>query len=87
MAQDGNLPVGDSCYRYLGRFDDGGRLPLVGGGVYHYPVVTAVVDESVGVSAHTLRWYESIGQVQVPRGDAGYRSYDTDVIGRIIFVI
>ena len=50
------------------------------------PLRIGEVAEFVGVSAHTLRWYESIGLVQVPRDDAGYRSYDTQAIGRIIFV-
>jgi DNA-binding transcriptional MerR regulator len=39
-----------------------------------------------GVSAHTLRYYERIGLVDVPRDASGRRSYDRDAVGRIVFV-
>ncbi|MEU4295164.1 MerR family transcriptional regulator [Kribbella sp. NPDC026596] len=39
-----------------------------------------------GLTAHTLRYYERIGLVQVGRDDAGYRSYDRQAMGRIMFV-
>ncbi|WP_328522284.1 MerR family transcriptional regulator [Kribbella sp. NBC_00359] len=39
-----------------------------------------------GLTAHTLRYYERIGLVQVGRDDAGYRSYDRRAMGRIAFV-
>ena len=46
----------------------------------------AEVAELVGVSAHTLRYYERIGLVEVDRDQAGYRLYDRDAIGRIVFI-
>jgi len=39
-----------------------------------------------GLTAHTLRYYERIGLVQVGRDDAGYRSYDRQAMARIAFV-
>ncbi|MEV5963710.1 MerR family transcriptional regulator [Kribbella sp. NPDC051952] len=39
-----------------------------------------------GLTAHTLRYYERIGLVQVGRDDAGYRSYNQQAMARIVFV-
>ncbi len=51
------------------------------------PLMTvAEVAELVGVSAHTLRYYERIGLVEVGRDVHGYRSYDRDAVGRVIFI-
>lgn len=50
------------------------------------PLGIAEVAELVGVSAHTLRYYERIGLVQVDRDRSGYRAYDREAIGRIVFV-
>jgi len=46
----------------------------------------AQVAEVVGVTAHTLRYYERIGLVDVGRDTAGYRRYDRDALARVVFV-
>lgn len=46
----------------------------------------AEVADIVGVTAHTLRYYERIGLVSVPRDSAGRRAYDRDALGRVVFV-
>lgn len=38
------------------------------------------------VSAHTLRYYERIGLVSVPRDASGYRRYDAAAIRRLVFI-
>lgn len=50
------------------------------------PLSVAEVAELVGVSAHTLRYYERIGLVRVARDQSGYRLYDRESIGRVMFV-
>lgn len=42
--------------------------------------------EVTGVSAHTLRYYERIGLVEVARDAAGHRVYDRAALGRVVFV-
>ncbi|MFC7620568.1 MerR family transcriptional regulator [Microlunatus sp. GCM10028923] len=49
-------------------------------------MTVAEVSELVGVSAHTLRYYERIGLVEVARDAHGYRCYDRSAVGRIVFV-
>lgn len=39
-----------------------------------------------GLSAHTLRYYERIGLVDVGRDAAGRRAYDRDALSRVVFV-
>lgn len=39
-----------------------------------------------GLSAHTLRYYERSGLVEVGRDPAGHRVYDHDALGRVMFV-
>jgi DNA-binding transcriptional MerR regulator len=46
----------------------------------------AEVAERTGVTAHTLRYYERIGMLAVPRDDAGRRLYGPDEVGRVIFI-
>lgn len=46
----------------------------------------AEVAELTGVTAHTLRYYERIGLVEVPRDAAGRRVYSRLEVGRIVFV-
>jgi DNA-binding transcriptional MerR regulator len=42
--------------------------------------------EVTGLTAHTLRYYERIGLVDVRRDAAGYRSYDRKAMARIAFI-
>ena len=44
------------------------------------------IAERVGVSAHTLRYYERIGLLQVGRDPAGRRLYAEDDVRRIVFI-
>ncbi|GAA4787726.1 MerR family transcriptional regulator [Actinomycetospora chlora] len=46
----------------------------------------AEVAALTGVSAHTLRYYERIGLVDVARDASGRRSYDRDSVGRVVFI-
>lgn len=46
----------------------------------------AEVAALTGVSAHTLRYYERIGLVDVPRDASGHRVYDRDAVGRVVFI-
>lgn len=39
-----------------------------------------------GVTAHTLRYYERIGLVDVPRDAAGHRVYGPDELARVVFI-
>lgn len=41
----------------------------------------------LGVSPHTLRYYERIGFVDVPRNPAGHRSYDQRAFARLVFIL
>jgi DNA-binding transcriptional MerR regulator len=50
----------------------------------HLPI--ARVAELTGVTAHTLRYYERIGLVDVERDTAGRRVYDRDALGRVVFI-
>ena len=46
----------------------------------------AQVAETAGVSAHTLRYYERIGLVEVGRDASGHRRYDRDALAQVVFV-
>jgi DNA-binding transcriptional MerR regulator len=46
----------------------------------------AEVAERCGVTAHTLRYYERIGLLDVPRDAAGHRVYGPAELGRVVFV-
>lgn len=46
----------------------------------------AGVAEVTGVTAHTLRYYERIGLIDVARDSSGHRIYDEDAIARVMFV-
>jgi DNA-binding transcriptional MerR regulator len=52
------------------------------------PLDLAIADvaERTGVTAHTLRYYERIGLVSVPRDPAGRRRYGPDEVGRVVFI-
>jgi DNA-binding transcriptional MerR regulator len=46
----------------------------------------AEVAERTGVTAHTLRYYERVGMLDVPRDDAGRRLYGPAEVGRVVFI-
>lgn len=46
----------------------------------------AQVAERTGVTAHTLRYYERIGLLAVPRDDAGHREYTPAELSRVVFI-
>jgi DNA-binding transcriptional MerR regulator len=46
----------------------------------------AEVAEATGVTAHTLRYYERAGLLEVGRNAAGYRVYDREALARVAFV-
>lgn len=46
----------------------------------------AEVAAHTGVTAHTLRYYERIGLLSVPRDDAGHRAYTRDELNRVVFI-
>jgi len=46
----------------------------------------AEVAQRAGVSAHTLRYYERIGLLTVPRDGSGYRLYSAADYTRVIFL-
>ncbi|WP_112245591.1 MerR family transcriptional regulator [Kribbella monticola] len=46
----------------------------------------AEVAAVTGLTAHTLRYYERIGLVEVARDESGYRVYDREALARIVFV-
>jgi DNA-binding transcriptional MerR regulator len=50
------------------------------------PMTVGEVAELLGVSAHTLRYYERIRLVDVGRSGSGHRRYDTAALGRVIFI-
>lgn len=50
------------------------------------PLTVGAVAEMLGVSAHTLRYYERIGLVGVQRSGAGHRRYDRAALARVIFL-
>jgi DNA-binding transcriptional MerR regulator len=46
----------------------------------------AEVAERTGITAHTLRYYERIGLLSVPRDQAGRRVYTRDELARVVFI-
>lgn len=42
--------------------------------------------EHLQVSAHTLRYYERVGLLTVPRDGAGHRRYDAAAVRRLVFI-
>lgn len=46
----------------------------------------AEMAELVGVTAHTLRYYERVGLLTVPRDAAGHRVYGTADHARVVFL-
>jgi len=50
------------------------------------PLTIAQTSAMLDVSAHTLRYYERIGLVDVPRDASGNRHYDADAVRRLAFL-
>lgn len=50
-------------------------------------VGVAAAAARLGVSAHTLRYYERAGLVAVPRDPAGRRRYDAAAMRRLLFLV
>ncbi len=50
------------------------------------PLTVAQAADMLDVSAHTLRYYERIGLVTVPRDGAGNRVYDDETMRRLVFL-
>lgn len=46
----------------------------------------AEVAAHLGVTSHTLRYYERVGMVNVPRDAVGHRRYDSLAIRRLAFI-
>lgn len=67
-----------------------GPLPntaeILAGPAQQGPLTVAELAELVGVSGHTLRYYERIGLVTVDRDGAGHRRYGPQAIARVIFL-
>ena len=58
--------------------------PANGPGAAGWDIVTTA--DRLGVSVHTLRYYERIGLVQVKRDASGYRRYDAAGVRRLVFL-
>jgi len=50
------------------------------------PLTIAEVADLLDVSAHTLRYYERAGLVDVDRDSSGHRSYHPETVRRLIFL-
>ena len=58
--------------------------PADGPGTAGWDIATTA--DRLGVSAHTLRYYERIGLVRVDRDALGHRHYDTAAVRRLVFL-
>jgi DNA-binding transcriptional MerR regulator len=52
----------------------------------HLGLSIAEVAERTGLTAHTLRYYERIGLLDVPRDEAGRRVYSEAELARVVFI-
>lgn len=50
------------------------------------PLTVSQTADLLGLTGHTLRYYERIGLVDVDRSGSGQRRYDRKSLGRIIFI-
>ncbi|MFI7135888.1 MerR family transcriptional regulator [Nonomuraea sp. NPDC050153] len=50
------------------------------------PMMIAEVSELLGISPHTLRYYERAGLVEVARDSNGHRVYDAHAVRRLVFL-
>ena len=58
--------------------------PATGSGAAGWDIATTA--DHLGVSAHTLRYYERIGLVRVERDASGRRRYDAASVRRLVFL-
>ena len=58
--------------------------PADGPGTAGWDIATTA--DRLGVSAHTLRYYERIGLVRVDRDASGHRHYDAASVRRLVFL-
>ena len=58
--------------------------PANGPGAAGWDIATTA--DRLGVSAHTLRYYERIGLVRVDRDASGHRHYDAAAVRRLVFL-
>ena len=58
--------------------------PANGPGAAGWDIATTA--DRLGVSAHTLRYYERIGLVRVDRDASGHRHYDAASVRRLVFL-
>ena len=58
--------------------------PATGPGAAGWYIATTA--DRLGVSAHTLRYYERIGLVRVDRDASGHRRYDAAGVRRLVFL-
>ena len=58
--------------------------PATGPGAAGWDIATTAAH--LGVSAHTLRYYERIGLVRVERDASGHRRYDAAGVRRLVFL-
>ena len=58
--------------------------PATGPGAAGWDIATTA--NRLGVSAHTLRYYERIGLVRVDRDASGHRRYDAAGVRRLVFL-
>ena len=58
--------------------------PTDGPGAAGWDITTTA--DRLGVSAHTLRYYERIGLVRVDRDTSGHRHYDAASVRRLVFL-
>lgn len=47
----------------------------------------AEVSELLGITAHTARYYERAGLIEVPRSRSGHRIYDPKTVERLDFLV
>jgi DNA-binding transcriptional MerR regulator len=59
---------------------------LVDVGDVSEPMTITEVADLLGMSPHTLRYYERVGLVEVGRDAGGHRSYDADAVRRLVFL-
>ncbi len=50
------------------------------------PMTITAVAELLDISAHTLRYYERAGLVEVDRDSNGHRSYSPEAVRRLVFL-